>query len=91
MKFDNKKLEITKNPFVWHKWFAWFPVKVSETYTKPIYLLNNYVKVYVKKTRWIWLENVWRKIHKGLPDLYDFRDPTWYVYKENINNEVPNG
>lgn len=42
---------ITKEPdtTVWHKWFAWHPVKAHASTDT---LLNSH---------WIWLETVWRR------------------------------
>ena len=49
MKLNTQK----QNEFIWHAWFAWYPVKV------PLFKSNEYLDVY--KYQWVWLEKIERK------------------------------
>lgn len=89
MKFDRVKVDVYKDPYTWHLWFAWHPVRVRLLSSNPTFSEHRHVATTIIKTRWVWLEKVWRKKKMELPDI-DGGIYVWWTHKENINNEVPN-
>jgi len=49
MKLNTQK----QNEFIWHAWFAWYPVKV------PLFERFSHQDIY--KYQWVWLEKIERQ------------------------------
>jgi hypothetical protein len=61
MRWSSKAM---KDPFFWHPWFAWFPVRLPYDHFKP--------------GQWVWGEWIWRSVistYAGASAIYSLEKP----------------